>query len=175
MRSKTCKSCKQPFAPARPLQSVCSPLCAIKQVQLTKIKTVRKEVREAKLKLKTRSDWLKEAQAVFNKFIRLRDAGLNCISCNTPMHKKVNAGHYKSVGAHPELRFNEFNVHAQCEHCNSFLSGNIVNYRRNLIKKIGIEGVEFVEGNHPALKLNIEEIKQLIAKYKTINKALETE
>jgi CO dehydrogenase/acetyl-CoA synthase alpha subunit len=39
--------------------------------------------------LKTTSDYLKIAQQVFNKFIRVRDAGLNCISCNKPCKKKM--------------------------------------------------------------------------------------
>jgi hypothetical protein len=66
--------------------------------------------REAKAKLKTRSQWLKGAQIVFNRFIRLRDEGDSCISCGRNTGAKMNAGHYKSVGSTPALRFNEDNV-----------------------------------------------------------------
>jgi hypothetical protein len=79
----------------------------------------------------------------------------------------MNAGHYMSVGSTPELRFNEDNVHKQCERCNSYFSGNLVNYRRELINRIGVERVEFLERkDHEPLKLTIDEIKELIKKYK---------
>jgi hypothetical protein len=166
LKPRKCKSCNEVYIPERPLQHVCSPLCAFEAAKLQRIKTDRKEHREKKLKMKPRSEWLKDAQEIVNRFIRLRDAGKPCISCNKPMLKKVNAGHYKSVGAHPELRFNEFNINSQCEACNTHLSGNIVNYRINLINKIGVDAVEDLEGPHDPLKLTIDEIKQLIATYK---------
>jgi hypothetical protein len=78
----------------------------------------------------------------------------------------MNAGHYRTVGSSPELRFNEENCHIQCEHCNSHLSGNIIEYRKRLIAKIGIDRVEWIEGKHEPLKLSIDEIITLIAFYK---------
>ena len=98
----------------------------------------RKRDKETRDRLKSRSDHLREAQTVFNKFIRLRDEKAPCISCGRHHKGQYHAGHYRSTGACPELRFEELNVHKQCAPCNDHLSWNIVNYRINLIKKIGI-------------------------------------
>lgn len=173
LKQKTCKVCKVKFTPSRPLQTVCNFECAIKDAVTKRKKVERKEYREAKEKLKSRPEYLREAQAIFNQYIRLRDEGLVCISCQKPMYKKVNAGHYRSVGACPELRFDELNVHAQCEACNSFLSGNIVQYRINLIKKIGIEAVEYLESKHQPKHYTIDDIKKLKIIYKEKIKQLQ--
>jgi hypothetical protein len=116
--------------------------------------------------IKSRSQWLKEAQEAFNAYIRARDYGKPCISCKKNTGAKMNAGHYRSVGAAPELRFNELNVHLQCEHCNSFLSGNIIEYRINLAKQIGIDNLEWLEGPHEPAKYTIEDAKRIKAEYK---------
>ena len=105
-------------------------------------------------------------QIIFNKYIRLRDEGLPCISCQNLNPKKVNAGHYRSVGGNPELRFTEYNCHRQCEYCNTYLHGNLIEYRKNLITKLGIKKVEWLEGSHEPLKLSIPEIKELKEFYK---------
>ena len=88
-----------------------------------------------------------KAQRAFNEFIRLRDAGLGCISCDKPSDwgGQWHAGHYKTVGARPDLRFNEDNVHKQCSQCNNFLSGNLAQYRIALIAKIGSQRVLMLE------------------------------
>jgi hypothetical protein len=133
--------------------------------ETAKAKRVRKEHRAAKLKLKSRADWLRDAQAAFNRYIRLRDHDKPCISCGRNHQGQWHAGHYRSVGACPELRFEEANVHKQCAPCNDHLSGNIVEYRRGLIERIGIDQVEWLEGNHEAKKYTIEEIKAIKAEY----------
>lgn len=166
IKPKKCKVCAEAFVPVRSLQFVCGPLCGLKYAEKLRMKVNRKEYKEAKVKMKSRADWLKEAQTIFNKFIRLRDDRLPCISCSRHHEGQYHAGHYKSVGAHGELRFHELNVHKQCAPCNNHLSGNIVNYRMGMINKIGIDKVEWIEGNHQPLKLSIDEIRDLIAKYK---------
>jgi hypothetical protein len=137
-----------------------------------KAKQVRKEYRSAKQKMKSRADWLREAQAAFNRYIRLRDHDKPCISCGRQHQGQWHAGHYRSVGACPELRFMELNVHKQCAPCNDHLSGNIVEYRRGLIERIGIDQVEWLEGNHEAKKYTIEEIKAIKAEYTHKSKEL---
>ena len=154
--------------PARPLQSCCGARCALMYVR----NKDKKELKERKEKLKSRSDWLREAQTVFNKWIRERDKGLACISCGRNTGSKINAGHYLAVGSHPELRFNELNNHLQCEHCNTFLSGNQIQYRAGLIKKIGIEQVEWLEGPHEPKKYTIDEIKSIKETYRLKLKSL---
>jgi len=84
---------------------------------------------------------LKEkAVRIFNSWIRNRDAGLGCISCGSL--NQIQAGHFYSAGHHELLRFEEDNVNSQCKRCNYFLSGNLISYRENLIKKIGIDKVQ---------------------------------
>lgn len=85
--------------------------------------------------------WLiAKATEVFNAYIRKRDENEPCISCGSWSQRQ--AGHFYSGGHYPELRFNENNVNGQCLRCNLHLSGNLIEYRKNLIKKIGIEEVE---------------------------------
>ena len=116
IRPKKCGHCKVKFQPARPFQPCCSVPCAIELMKAANKKQTRKADKVTRDRLKTRGMWLKEAQAAFNKFIRLRDEGNLCISCQKPPKKK-NAGHFRPT---KELRFNEDNCHLQCEHCNTY-------------------------------------------------------
>jgi hypothetical protein len=173
LRQKTCKGCGDKFVPDRPLQVVCSVPCSWAYVGKENAKTDRRLTRAAKAKLKTRRDWLREAQAAFNRFIRLRDAGQPCISCGRHHQGQIHAGHYLSTGARPELRFEELNVHAQCAPCNNHLSGNIVLYRKGLIAKLGMEIVEWLEGSHEAAHYTIDDLRQIRADYTRKAKELE--
>ena len=126
-----------------------------------------------KVKSEDRGACVKAAQSVFNAYIRARDKGSACISCgrmpNFSAHvggSGIQAGHYRSVGACPELRFEELNVHIQCVHCNIHKSGNAIDYRIGLIKKIGVEKVEWVEGPHSPKKYSIDELKAIEKTYK---------
>lgn len=179
IKQKKCSMCKEKYTPARTTQKVCSMRCAIALQDAEKVKKFNQETKERREKLKSKSQWLKQAQAAFNKFIRLRDADELCISCDRVMNRTgyigaggMHAGHYRSVGACPELRFEELNVHAQCAQCNNERSGNILEYRIRLIDKIGLDKVEWLEGKHDPLKLSIDEIKDIIVKYKSKCKEL---
>lgn len=180
-----CPICKQPATQKFGLKSFCGYEHAAQwaKTQQEKLKAKkaskesserRKRDRERLVQLKSRSEWLKEAQAVFNRFIRLRDAGLPCVSCGRFHEGQWHAGHYLSVGAHPELRFNELNVWRQCQPCNSHLSGNQINYRKELVNRIGLEEVEKLESKHEPLKLTVDEIKELIKTYKAKCKELQS-
>lgn len=104
-----------------------------------KVKADKKDLRERKLAIKPKSKWLSELQAVFNQYVRLRDAADGCISCSklSGWHGKFDAGHYYSRGHSSSLRFNLWNVHKQCNPCNVHLSANIIEYTPRLIEKIG--------------------------------------
>jgi hypothetical protein len=162
LKMKVCKNCNNDFMPARPLQSCCGARCALMYVR-NKDKNERKLARE---KLKSRTDYVNDLQKIFNKYIRLRDAGKNCIACGKPYKGICHASHYLSVGAHPEKRFNENNVHGGCQKCNVFLHGNLINYRLNLINKIGLDEVEKLENHSLHVKLTLPEIKDLIIEYR---------
>jgi len=172
-KTKKCKFCQLEFIPERQFQSVCSVQCAWGQVNERNRKKVKKADRKRKQELKTNGELLREAQKEFNAYIRLRDHGNNCISCGKKSGAKINAGHYKTVKAYPELRFDELNVHLQCEWCNSYLSGNITKYREGLIKKIGLEKVEWLEGPHEPKKYTREQIIEIKKKYSKMRRELE--
>ena len=162
-----CKNCKEKFEPLRFLQKYClNPECIRIWIETEKNKQWAKKKSEMKADLTTLSDYLKIAQQVFNKFIRDRDEGLNCISCGLPPKKK-NAGHYFSQGGHSSVRFDEDNVHLQCEHCNTFLSGNLLNYQIGIEKRIGGERLLALHAKaHEIKKWTKEELKELILIYK---------
>ena len=165
---KKCVVCKTPFKQFRSIETWCSFECALKLVETKKQKAINARRQSDKERLKTRAVWIREAQAAFNAFIRERDRNLPCISCGRSHPGQYHAGHYRSIGSCPELRFVEENNHKQCAPCNNHLSGNLINYRRNLIIKIGLEKVEWLEGPHPPLKLTIDDIKAIKAKYKQL-------
>lgn len=167
-KPKKCKECGELFTPFNSMTKACSVECAAKIGK----KVVQKRAVKA-FSQRKREFWLndkglrtKEAQKAFNAFIRERDKGHACISCKRSTGAKVNAGHYKSVGSSPALRFDELNCHLQCEHCNCFKSGAIELYRPNLIDKIGLDKVEWLEGPHDHKKYACEELLAIEQKYK---------
>ena len=181
-KPKTCRNatCSVKFVPQRLGQAVCSPACALatKDVNQQKARkslaqVERREIKVRKEKLKSRADHLREAQAAVNEFIRLRDGHLPCISCDSLPNdhdlmtgSRWDAGHYRSVGSCPELRFEPLNIHRQCVRCNRNLSGNAVEYRIRLVFRIGAEKVDWLEGPHPVCKYTVDEIKAIKAGYR---------
>jgi len=169
---KKCKNCKEPFTPIKSsLEKYCTKSECVKVwVDSVKQKQWAKRKSELKADLMTLSDWLKIAQQHFNTFIRNRDKDQLCISCQKQPLKK-NAGHFYNANNHYNVRFDERNVHLQCEHCNTFLSGSLINYRENLIKKIGIKEFEQLSLiANETRKFTIKEVKEIAEKYKNLNK-----
>lgn len=187
-RSKTCKNpaCRASFVPQRLGQAVCNYTCglAIKDVNQERARkslaqVERREIKVRKEKLKSRADHMRETQVVFNEFIRLRDAAHPCISCDSVSTddglitgSRWDAGHYRSVGSCPELRFEPLNVHRQCVRCNRNLSGNAVEYRIRLVQRIGAEKLDWLEGPHEAQRYTVEELKAIKAKYRAMTREL---
>ena len=163
MKQKKCRYCKQPFTPVMPMQIVCGIECANAIAKKKREKVEKANDRQKRESLKSRAQWLKEAQTAFNAYIRIRDEKEPCISCGRHHQGQYHAGHYLSTGARPELRFDEANVHKQCQPCNTHLHGNLILYRVNLIKKIGLEYVEWLEGPHEPKHYTTEDLKQIIA------------
>jgi hypothetical protein len=170
-RKRKCAVCRDQFEPRSISHKACKPACAQALVKETHQKAERKQDRARKVALKTRGEWLKEAQAVFNAFIRERDklAGHACISSGRPLDwsgNAVDAGHYRSVGSAPHLRFNEDNCHAQSKHDNQYKSGNAVDYRLGLIARIGLAAVEALEADQTPRRYTIPELQQIKATFK---------
>ena len=185
------KKCKNPacgisFPPQRLGQAVCSPKCALAMAPANAEKARkaiaqrdRREIKVRKEKLKSRADHLREAQTAVNEYVRLRDSHLPCISCDSMPNdndlmtgSRWDAGHYRSVGACPELRFQPLNIHRQCVKCNRNLSGNAVEYRIRLVQRIGAEVVAWLEGPHEPRKYTVEEIKTIKAEYRAKTREL---
>ncbi len=184
IRPKVCKVCREDFFPARPMQSVCTPACAMKaarkatekdaKARATQEKQADRKQREA---LKTLPELTKEAQQAFNAYIRERDriAGHPCICCGQPLDwgtvgvrgHSVDSGHYRSTGSAPHLRFTEDNAHAQRVVCNRHGAGRAVDYRLGLIQRIGLARVEALETDNALRKFTRDELRQLRDHYRT--------
>lgn len=185
-RPKKCRvaTCRASFVPSRMGQAVCSPACALvdgprhaPKARKALADIERAEIKVRKEKLKFRGDHMREAQQAFNAYIRARDqaAGHLCISSGKPLDwsgNAVDAGHYRSVGSAPHLRFDERNCHAQSKQDNRFLSGNAVDYRIGLIARIGQEEVDALESDQSVRKYTVEEIKAIKAKYRAMTREL---
>tara|TARA_R110000751_G_scaffold28858_1_gene74925 strand:- start:1350 stop:1925 length:576 start_codon:yes stop_codon:yes gene_type:complete len=125
-----------------------------------------REAKAVKESLKTASDYVKEAQTAFNAYIRARDRNKPCISCGSPQGEtvqggKFDAGHYRSRGSAGHLRFNALNCWGQCVKCNRYLSGNVVEYRKGLIEKIGADRALQLENDNSQLKFTIDYLKRV--------------
>jgi hypothetical protein len=170
---RKCVSCKDKFTPQNNTQVVCSIACSIQFMKSKKANDWQKEKKVLKEKLMTKSDYLNICQKVFNTYIRTRDKDKNCISCNKKLVGKYDAGHFFSVGAYPNLRFNENNVFGQCVHCNRDKHGNVKEYDLKLQNILSTEDYNQLlnDRNKPAL-LSIDDVKELITIYRIKTKEL---
>ena len=178
-KPRKCKcGCGRTFTPMSSTQVAYGWECALKIANKARVKREqaekkieRKTIKEAKEKLKTRRDWMKEAQQAFNAFIRERDKDKPCICCGQPLGSgevggAYDCGHYRSVGSAPHLRFDERNAHAQRKQCNRWGAGRAVDYRLGLIRRIGLDAVEDLEANNDTQKWSIDELIKLRDMYR---------
>lgn len=180
-KQKTCSNpeCAIKFVPAKLGQKVCGWACGLaiapanqEKARKSLAQVERKEIKVRKEKLKSRADHLKDAQTAFNAWVRERDALLPCISCGRHHDGQYHAGHYRTVGANPEIRFEPLNVWKQCAPCNNHLSGNLINYRIALLQRIGPDKVAWLEGPHEPKKYTIDDLKALTAHYRELTREL---
>lgn len=177
LKPKKCKVCRNEFKPSKPMQKICGYECATQVAKLAHEKRVAKVARDdrretkAKLeKLKTKGDYIKEAQSAFNKYVRFRDMGKGCISCGadcgtTAVGGDGDAGHFRSRGSAPHLRFDERNCHLQCKRCNRYLSGNVADYRVGLIDRIGQLALDALEADQTPKHYTVDDLKNIKAIY----------
>ena len=162
------------------MQSTCSIPCALAFVAARKAKAAarfaaeeRRLTAQARVRLKTRSELAQEAQVAVNAYVRLRDAALPCVSCGRNHQGQYHAGHYMSRGARPDLRFDLDNIHKQCAPCNEHLSGNIANYRIELVRRIGQAAVDRLEGPPKPDKLTRDELIEMKARFRAMARELQ--
>lgn len=180
LRERKCSNCGERFQQHRLGQQVCSAPCATSYARRLREQKERKDIKARKAALKTKGDWLKEAQAAFNAFIRERDrlAGHPCICCGQPLDwsgNNVDAGHYRSRGSAPHLRFDELNVHAQTKKCNRYGAGRAVDYRIGLIARIGLDAVEALEADNEPRHWSIADLQRIRDTYRAKLRELKKE
>lgn len=182
-KAAKCAVCKGEYMRLRPLMKVCGPSCAIthakaqnERKQAKEQAAERKVIREKLAAMETKPKLTRKAQAAFNTYIRARDAGKPCISCGRPLSNESNsydAGHYRSVGSAPHMRFVEDNCHGQCKQCNRHLAGNHVEYRKGLIDRIGLAAVEAIESDQTVRKYTREALIEIARYYRAEARRLE--
>ncbi|WKS98326.1 recombination protein NinG [Gallibacterium anatis] len=178
MKTYQCAVCKKQFVKKiSSLQKVCSYQCALAFAEAEKKKKQEKLDRQERIKNrkrlkaykeanKTHNDLIKEAQSAVNKYIRMRDENKECISCGTPLISEklgggFDAGHYRSRGAAPHLRFYTLNIFGQCKRCNRYLGGNYHEYRIGLIGRLGIDKVEAIESDQRPRHYSDEDLRRI--------------
>lgn len=156
-KPKKCRECKQPFIPMRLLQAVCSPLCAITKAKREEKKKRDKVYREKKkvlrAQLKKLPELKREARTAFQAWIRKRDEHLPCISSGKTTDIMWNGGHYLKAEIYSGLIFDERNCHKQTCYDNDYLAGNVIEYRKGLIARYGLEYVEQLESEADAKRV----------------------
>ena len=171
---KRCRHCKEYTLVESgikvPLGYFCCMDCVVahgsKAGKVASDKRKKETLTKLKESVKTASQWRTEAQAAFNAYVRYRDRDLPCISCDAiGEHGGVggywDAGHYRSRGSSRHLSFNLHNCHRQCSRDNRYLSGNIVEYRKRLIMRIGLERVDKLENNNDIVRHDIAYLKRV--------------
>lgn len=130
------------------------------------------EAKEVKTKkpVENKKKHIDELDKVFQYYIRLRDAMdggyCKCISCSKIVpFEKIQAGHFRSR-RFMATRWNEYNVNGECFACNCLDGDHLLDYRKNLIRKIGEKKVEWIEAYcHETQKWSDFELVLMIKEY----------
>ena len=181
-KKRRCRYCKEykvaAFMKIIHSGAYCNLECATKYAYQNKDKGAKTKHTAQKKALKDNDKpfRLKQAQFAFNAFIRERDKDLGCVSCDKDKnwHGQWHCGHFKTVGARAELRFTETNAAKQCSQCNNYLSGNIIEYEKELIKRVGANTVRSLDIRTSKI-FECDELKEIELLYKNKLKALKSE
>ena len=168
-KAKSCKVCRKKFKPWSTTQKVCSTPCAIILSNRQKDAKAKQQRKADKLKrdsLRPRIWYVKRMINAFNNFIRFRDKDEPCISCGRHHTGQYHSGHYLTTKARPWLSTHPANASKQCYSCNVPLSGNIAEYRFALIKKFGLNMVEYLENSHSYYSLTVEDMTDITMHYR---------
>ncbi|MBX8534551.1 recombination protein NinG [Pseudomonas cichorii] len=192
-RKKKCAHCCEVFQPTKMGQKACGPTCALAMAPVNQerarkalAEVGRKDIKERKEALKSRSEHVKDAEKAVRDYRRLYELsiGSGCISCGKSQEEVLadqgwkiggafDAGHFLGKGARPELRLIPENIWLQCKGCNAGSSkyarkGLTVSqgFRVGLIERIGVEAVEAMESDHEPRKHTVEELKAITAEFR---------
>lgn len=163
--NKVCPHCKAvghsgfycPKKPRKPIQSVSK-----------KPKTKKAAVK--RVKVKSRSQLVRELDSVFSIYIRQKDAinGIaKCVTCGDQKEWKYQQnGHYMSRGHYP-TRWDETNCHVQCAACNVFKKGNYTEYALYMIDRYGANHLEALKRKaNSGEKIPTPVIREMIEEYR---------
>lgn len=150
-------------------------LAKARQQQQRKREREAKAKRARKPKAKTKLSQTELTQRMFNKMIRLLDDGRECISCGkSECGIRFEAGHFRSVGACPEIRFDPRNCHLQGSSCNNAQFRKTKRTRRTaetvsqeyairLRERYSDELVDWLNGPHELPRWRDDDLKALRA------------
>lgn len=161
LKSKRCSYCHSAFMPARLMQSVCSPMCAKRQVYAKRLEEKQAD-KAAREKLKRTAKWEEECRRIVQKIARIRDRNDGCISCHLPASwgGQWHGSHFRSHGAASAVQFHLWNIHKSCSSCNRDKGGNLEGYRPRLIEKIGQEKVDWLLSQNQIVRHDVDYYKK---------------
>jgi hypothetical protein len=119
----------------------------------------------------------KQVMNICHKYIRLRDKGLPCISCDAKWNDQFQAGHLFKAELYSNLKYHECNILGQCRVCNLHKQGNENEYALRLPARIGQKNFETVqimaaESKKQSFKWDRQELKALYIYYREKIKTL---
>ncbi len=132
-------------------------------------KVERAEARRRKEAIKPRAKWLAECQAIVNRYVRLRALarGEGCYTCGATPEQKFggtyDAGHFRSVGSAPHLRYWMPQIKLQCIPCNRHKGGMPMAFRQHLVRDHGEDWVTRLEAIQHVAKFDVDYLKRLKA------------
>jgi len=133
------------------------------------------DIKRLKEKNITHGDYEGMLQTEINTIVRLIDKGHVCMS-HGKHGKKINAGHYHSIGSNNSLRFNLENIWLQCESCNGYKGSNRSGYDKGLVETYGqtyfLRINQDIVREYPLVKMSIPELKEKIVIAREIVKEL---
>lgn len=149
---------------------------AAERRQMGERKVQRKANTEKRKELMTRSQWYKRLEKLVNQYVRWRDRDEPCCTCGTTNPGiKYDAGHFHTVAARSDIRFELTNIHRQCSmNCNQFGSGKSREYEAFITRKYGAAHVEFLKRHQRPLHdvfPNWQDIEAEIVRYREVLRA----
>lgn len=137
-------------------------------------KVERKETKQRKKELMSRSQWYAKLQKLVNQYVtKIRDVGKPCCTCGTTNPDiKYDAGHCFTVGGRPDIRFDLSNIHIQCsQQCNVYGSGMVHEHKQFIIFNLGQSELDRLEMKGKSLKEqfpNWQDVELEIIRYRML-------
>lgn len=180
-RSKKCSQCRTVYEPRSSWQKVCGAECGAAYAKAERERKEKQERQKRLIELKPAKWWKAKAKKAMHMFVRTRDEGKQCASCDTVLVKlgrvggDYDAGHLRTVGSSKHLEFDERNVWGQCKYCNDRLHGNEREYERRLRIKMGDAYVDGLMADNTPRHFKIHDFQAIEAHYKAALKKLKEE